>query len=70
MQILLWSLFLVIMWNWLVGKKKGITAGETTAPLLSRRQWAVLHEVRPYNGEGLPHDNSANNRRKVWRNGK
>ena len=47
MQILLWSLFLVIMWNWV-----GLTRGKT----LQRR--------------GLSHDNSANNRRKVWRNGK
>ena len=47
MQILLWALFLVIMWNW-----GGLTRGKT----LRRR--------------GLAHDNSANNRRKVWRNGK
>ena len=33
-------------------------------------QWAVLHEVRPYGGGGLSHDNYVNNRRKVWRNGK
>ena len=70
MQILLWSIFLVVMWNWIVGKKKLTAAGETLALLLSLRQWAVLHEVRPYSGEGLSHDNYANNRRKVWRNGK
>ena len=46
MQILLWALFLVIMWNW-----GGLTRGKT----LRRR--------------GLARDNSANNRRKVWRNG-